>query len=87
MDTTEATTTPATKRAPRKTGKKAPVVKTATVKADGKIALKSICKDLKIEPKAARRKLRKADLSFHGKRERWSFAPGQATKVREILSA
>lgn len=82
METQTTTPTPVTKRAPRKTGKKAskPPV------ADGKkTALKTICGALKIEPKAARRKLRAAGLGFHGKRERWMFTPAQATKVRELL--
>lgn len=39
-----------------------------------------------MEPKAARRKLRAAGLSFHGKRERWVFTPAQAKQVREILA-
>lgn len=66
------TSKPAT--APRKTGKKAE-----------RTALKSICSSLKMDPKAARRKLRKAGLSFHGMRERWTFTDAQATRVREIL--
>lgn len=55
--------------------------------AGSAVVLKTICSQLKIEPKAARRKLRAAKLSFHGSRERWTFAPGQAKQVREILSA
>lgn len=84
MDTqTTAETTPA-KRAPRKTGKTSKPAKQAKP-ADGKIALKTICASLKIEPKAARRKLRKSELGFHGKRDRWMFTELQAEKVREIL--
>lgn len=74
METTTATTTAAPKTAPRKTGKKSE-----------KVALKTICAQLKIDPKAARRKLRKAELSFHGAKERWIFTEAQAAKVREIL--
>lgn len=48
--------------------------------------LKTICASLRIDPKAARRLLRKASgLSFHGARERWTFTEAQAAKVREIL--
>lgn len=48
--------------------------------------LKSICGSLKIDPKAARRLLRKSPgLSFHGSRERWTFTEAQAEKVRELL--
>lgn len=48
--------------------------------------LKSICGSLRIDPKAARRLLRKSPgLSFHGSRERWTFTDAQAEKVREIL--
>lgn len=47
--------------------------------------LKTICASLRIEPKAARRKLRAAGLSFHAARERWTFTESQAARVREIL--
>lgn len=50
-----------------------------------KTALKSLCSQLRIEPKAARRTLRKAGLSFHGMRERWIFTPKQLEQAREIL--
>lgn len=50
------------------------------------LVLKSICGELKIEPKAARRKLRAAGLEFHGKRERWTFNPKQAQQVRSLLA-
>lgn len=71
-----ATTTPATttaNEAPRKARK---VERTP---------LKTICGQLKIDPKAARRKLRKAGFTWHGSRERWTMTEAQATKVREIL--
>lgn len=59
--------------------------KATKVKSE-KTPLKAICAKLRIEPKAARRKLRKAaGLSFHGGRERWTFTPAQALKVIEIL--
>ncbi len=49
--------------------------------------LKTICATLKIEPKVARRKLRAANLSFHGKRERWVIPASQVAKVKEVLTA
>lgn len=70
----ETQTEASTKTAPRKTGRKSE-----------KIALKSICSQLRIEPKAARRTLRKSSLSFHGAKERWVFTEAQAQKVRDIL--
>lgn len=71
METQNSTTT-TTKpaKAPRKTEK---------------VALKSICSQMKIDPKAARRKLRKSDLGFHSTKDRWMFTESQAAKVREIL--
>jgi hypothetical protein len=63
-----------TTSAPRKTGKKVE-----------RLVLKTICSSLRIDPKAARRKLRKAGFSWHGSRERWTMTEAQATKVREIL--
>lgn len=95
MDTnteTAATTSLAPKPA-RKAAKKVTkpaakkVAKLVTKSTGDGIALKSICAKLKIEPRLARRKLRAAELSFHGKRERWTFTPAQATKVTEILRA
>lgn len=68
---TNTATTPTTPKAARKVER---------------TALKSICAKLGMDPKAARRKLRKsAGLSFHGSRERWTFTEAQAEKVREIL--
>lgn len=72
METTTTTTTAAAK----------PAAKPRKIE---KIALKTICSQLKIEPKAARRKLRASELSFHGEGERWVFTEAQAAKVREIL--
>jgi hypothetical protein len=80
----------ARKSAPKKAGKKAAAKSTAKLvkKASGEgTPLKTICAKLKIEPRLARRKLRAANLAFHGKRERWTFTPAQTTKVTEILSA
>lgn len=95
-ETTTATPAPkaARKTAAKKAGKKVaakPAAKpTAKLvkKASGEgIALKTICAKLKIEPRLARRKLRAANLAFHGKRERWNFTAAQAAKATEILSA
>lgn len=72
METTTTTSTPAT--APRKTGKKTE-----------RIPLKALCKTLRIEPKATRRKLRAAKFSWHASRERWTMTEAQAARAREIL--
>jgi hypothetical protein len=92
METTEATNpTPAAKPARKPAAKKAAVKSSAKLvkKADAKdgTPLKALCAKLKIEPRLARRKLRAADLAFHGKRERWTFTAAQAAKVTEILRA
>jgi hypothetical protein len=50
-----------------------------------KTALKTLCSQLRIEPKAARRKLRKAGFSWHGLRERWMMTPKQLEQARNIL--
>lgn len=87
--TSIAPTKPA-RRAAKKVSKTAAKKSTAKLvkKSDGDgIALKSICGQLKMEPRLARRKLRAAGLAFHGKRERWTFTPTQATKAKEILRA
>jgi len=100
METTTETTSapaPAAKLAPKKAAKKVskPAAKQAA-KSTAKLVkktdsdgtpLKAICAKLKIEPRLARRKLRAADLAFHGKRERWTFTAAQAAKVTEILRA
>lgn len=91
----ETTNAPApAAKAPRKAAaKKAakPAAKSSAklvkkVATDG-TPLKTICAKLKIEPRLARRKLRAADLAFHGKRERWVFTAAQAAKATEILRA
>jgi hypothetical protein len=98
METNTETTAPApaAKPAKRAAAKKAPAKKVAKAKSTAKLVkktdasgtpLKVICAKLKIEPRLARRKLRAADLAFHGKRERWVFTAAQAAKATEILSA
>lgn len=88
--TTTSTTTPTnttTKVPSMKTKKVAKKVAKAPTKApahNGNV-LKSICKDLKVEPRIARRRLRAAKLAFHGTRERWEFTPTQIEKVRSII--
>lgn len=94
METNTETTAPAP--AAKRAAKKAPAKKVAKAKSTAKLVKKSdasgtplkvICAKLKIEPRLARRKLRAADLAFHGKRERWIFTASQAAKATEILSA
>lgn len=58
--------------------------KKVTKKAE-RTVLKTICASLRIDPKAARRRLRKAGFSWHGSRERWTMNAAQEAKVREIL--
>lgn len=68
--------------------KKTTVKKADTAKTDdGRIPLKRICGELKIEPRLARRKLRNAEFSFHDSRDRWAFTAAQAEKVKEVLRA
>lgn len=56
--------------------------------AKSTIPLKRICTELKIDPKLARRKLRKAGLAFHTKRERWEVEAGSdaETAIRNCLN-
>lgn len=86
---TNAAPAPAPKKAAKKASKPAKSTAKLVKKAEPKdgTPLKTICAKLKIEPRLARRKLRAAELSFHGKRERWTFTPTQAAKVTEILKA
>lgn len=100
-ETTTNTPAPAAKPAAKKTAapKKAAPKKAAkpAAKSSAKLVkksdpkdgtpLKAICAKLKIEPRLARRKLRAAELAFHGKRERWVFTASQAAKATEILTA
>lgn len=53
---------------------------------DGKIELKTICGQLNLDPKAARRVLRNSDLDFHADRGRWAFTEKQAEKVKALLT-
>jgi hypothetical protein len=100
METNTETTSSTPAKVPRKVSAKPPkkvakkgaklvkkVAKSVKPDADGKVALKTICAKLDIEPRLARRKLRNAELSFHDKRDRWNFTTAQAAKVQEILSA
>lgn len=58
-----------------------------------RIALKTICADLDIEPKRARVKLRRAwrkdgeeNVAFHSKGARWDLSAAEAKEVRAILA-
>ena len=70
------------KKTAKKVAKK--VTKAAT---NGRVPLKRICQELKMEPRLARRKLRNAEVSFHEEGGRWDFTPKQAKSVKEILAA
>lgn len=74
-------TTPATATTPRA---KTPAKKLPKAT---KVALKTICAKMGIETKAARRKLRRSELAYHAKRDRWTFAPAQAEAVRKLLAS
>lgn len=41
----------------------------------------------KVSPKAARRILREAKLSFHTPRGRWVFTAAQAAEARKVLAS
>jgi len=65
--------------------------KTAAPKAEvdsGIIPLKALCRELGVDPRLARRKLRRASISGHDPRNRWSFKKDSAvlSKAREVLS-
>lgn len=77
----------AAKAKPVKAAKVATVKAAKPAKADGTISLKEICGKLEIDPRAARRKLRKSKLDFHGTKGRWEFTAAQAKQVTELLSA
>ena len=60
----------------------------------GRIALKTVCAKLGIDPKRARVKLRRAwrkadekNVAFHSKGARWDLSAKEANEVRAILSA
>lgn len=57
--------------------------------ATEEIPLKKLCSQLKIDPRDARRRLRKAKITGHSASARWSFKLGSAalTKAREALRA
>ena len=79
---------PAVKKASKSTN--VPKEKTMTAKtekapkAPAHIVLADICDQLKIDPKLARRKLRKANLASVSE-DRWEFTPKVATQVRDLL--
>lgn len=66
---------------------KAPAKKVVKAPVDGEVTLKAICAELKIEPRIARRKLRKAKLDSHDARDRWSWAAGskQLDQIRDLI--
>ena len=39
------------------------------------VPLKKLCLEAKLDPKTARRKLRKAKFDFHAMKDRWAFKP------------
>lgn len=58
----------------------------ATEKASNATTLAAICKSIKMEPRAARRKLRNSDISVEGGRWEWTKASDVA-KVKKVLQA
>lgn len=77
------------KKAVRKTVKKVAAKKTVSQSDSNMVPLKSICKQLDVEPRLARRKLRKAKIAGHGERDRWLFRKDspQLEKAKEALRA
>jgi len=57
----------------------------AASKASNATSLADICKSCKIEPRAARRKLRNSDISVPGGRWEWTKA-GDVAKVKKLLT-
>ena len=60
-------------------------------KAKGKtVALKALCAQLDLDPKATRVKLRRliatGKIDFHDQSQRWEFTPAQVKVIREHLS-
>ena len=86
--TVEKKTAPKKKLPPKKAAK--PVAKAAAKPAKEKdpnaVSLKDLCSKLKIEPRDARKKLRKAGIKAEG---RWSWTAGSADlkKIESTLSA
>lgn len=81
------------KKAPKKKSsakKKTSAKKVSAKKTNGAsenlVTLKQLCKDVKLDPRVARRKLRNADLKADG---RWSWEKGSSAlkKVTDVLSA
>lgn len=58
----------------------------ATEKTSNATSLAEICKSCKVEPRAARRKLRNSDIAVEGGRWEWTKASDVA-KVKKLLSA
>lgn len=56
-------------------------------KKNDEVPLKTICSQMKIEPRDARRRLRKAKIAGHDTRERWVFKKGSSAleKAKEAL--
>lgn len=84
--------TEAAKKSPKKLVRK---VSKKTDRAAGpavdkdSVPLKALCQEMKLDPRAARRVLRKAKISGHDSRDRWTFKKGSSAldKAREALSA
>lgn len=80
------------KKVPAKKSSKK-IAKTVEPKG-GRIALKTICGELGVDPKRARVKLRRAlrreenpAVGFHSIGSRWDLSAAEAKEVRAILSA
>jgi hypothetical protein len=85
--TEESTVATKTKKAPKKKAAKTNGAAKKVDKAeDGLVSLKALAAELKIEPRLARVKLRKAEIENPG---RWAWKDGSAelTKIRKLLSA
>ena len=48
------------------------------------IPLKQLCRELNLEPRAARIKLR-ALIEDHGHKQRWAWAEKEAIKIKKLL--
>ena len=79
--------TTAKKKAPKKVAKGNGAAKAAKKEVDPNlVTLKALCKELKLDPRVARRRLRTADLKAEG-RWSWQKGSGALSKVQKILSA
>lgn len=86
MQTTTPTVIPTPVKAARKAPKrieKADAPKTTNERTP----LKKVCGPLKIDPKTARRVLRKQSLAFHDLGNRWDLTDHQVQRVKEVLRA